>query len=353
MAPVKKGGAFPLTAGFSAEQRPRPRQIVGASVVLNVATELDDVERAFFLQAVTGRFLFRDASECIENYVRHTRRKKETHPERLLFNSRIRHFKQEQRDRHCDEMKRRAMCDPVFRRDVKRIALQGVQFLESLNRQPLLHANTLVYEQRKLAETRVQSRTGFYDLDSDVVGLITQSYVTVCLKDPDAKRGWASLQALKLVNKGFHAQTCLIADARIADASRALWHFYRSGTLPSSSPLGQRVADLPWISYKLFACSSNLLMNLKLVHRGQHLEYFAKRIATKLDQSIVLARAHARGARSPATCGGAEDEDRSTSSGASASTTTKMRPCSSFELCNPENALSSRVLELFNLAAGA
>ena len=355
MAPVKKGGAFPVTAGFSAEQRPRPKHIVGAVPVLDAATELDEVERTFFLQAITGRFLFRDASESIENYVRHTRRKKETHPERLLFHSRMHHFKQQQRNRHCDEMKRKAVQDPTVRRDVKRIALQGMQFLESLNRQSLAPPNnTPICEQKRSTEACNSRRADFYALDDDVVRLITQFYVMKCFKDPDAKRAWTSLHALKLVNRNFNAYTCLAADSRLAEASNVLWQFCRSGTLPDRS-MGHRVAELPWMSYKWFACSPHLLMNLWSIPTGQHKLYFDKRIATKLDQSVAIARAHARGARSPLTCDdddAVNDDDKSVSPNASSSTAARMRSCASFEFCNPEHSLPTRVLELFHIAAG-
>lgn len=71
-----------LIASEAVEQRPRPKHILGAVPLSNFNTQMSICDRRFFLQAITGQFVFRDATECISSFVQYTRQRKETHPVR-------------------------------------------------------------------------------------------------------------------------------------------------------------------------------------------------------------------------------------------------------------------------------
>lgn len=353
IAPIKKGGQAPWSSDCSSEQRPRPFHIEGAERVKNMADAMTAAERGFFLEAITGRFLFRDASESIENYVRHTKRKKETHPERVLFNSRILQHKQVQRIRHCNEMKRRAVEDPALLHDVKRRALQGMKFLESLNVQPATPSGVHV------KEPSVESNDGcrcFYDLGTDPVSSVLEFAVMQILKDHNPKRAAASFRTLQLVDSTFRSHTLEVATRLLQRAKETLNQFATMGSVSHAhGVLGRQPADFPWKTYKHFACSPRLLMSLLCSRQQIAKHYFVKRMESKLDQNVSLARAHARGAWSTSCCDECEDSDHSCRHVAkkAAKTTSALPNCASFEVLNPsDRALPLRVLQLFDIAAG-
>ena len=227
-------------------------------------------------------------------------------------------------------MKRRISEDPELRNEVKRRAMQGTALLESLKPPP--------------PPPRNRRGTGRFDsLEDDTVSMIARMCVLDVLKTHDAKLAANRFCALRLVSRAFNKVMGATATSILVDASAALNAFATTGCIaPTTSVLGTTPCDLPWKTYKRFACSPALLMSLPSNDKALY-TYIVRRLSCNVDCNVSAARAHARGALSPPPhADGLEDpEDRENCVG--------LKHSHSFEF-RTANLRSSRVMQLFHIA---
>lgn len=303
------------------EQRPRAGLIAGAICLENPGLAMSELERIFFLQCITGRFIFRDASESISSFVRHTRKRKETFPDRLRFHSQINQQKQRERLIYCENLQKQAKSDPNVYYTIKKRAQHGLAFLQSLN-----SAATIKPSTSKTAD--------LYSLGSDIFDLIIENVVLNVMKTPNATHAANAFRSILLVDKHFKDTAISISNRLISNAKNSLSDFVLSGIAHN-----ERAERLPWTFYSRFACSPELL--LRIDPSNYYHDLFKLRLLCKINQNISVARAHARGASSPCTT--------SEASG----TAIKMTKSTSFEFSNPNSAtMPMRILQLYNIANG-
>ena len=337
----KSDPGFKAIRSDAPEQRPRPRHILGAIRLDNPGISMSISDRTFFLDAITGRFVFRDATECIDSFVRHTRKRKENFPERMRFNSQLNRCKQLQRDAHCDEMKRRARADPQVYRDIKLRAVHGMRFLASLTA-----ATKGAGTAGAAAVEPGHSSPSILDtLGPDMLESILENVVISILKTPDAKMAAARFSALVEVDKAFRAIATSISNRLLCSAHDSLREFIQTGRLSTDVA----VERLPWLTYSRFSCSPSLILRLvdrKLAYR----EYLLLRLECNLESNVCVARAHARGAPSPLSF----DDDDGDDCESENVVAFKMKPSQSFEFCNLHStgSLPLRIAQLYNIASG-
>ena len=299
------------------EQRPSPSRIAGAVCLEDPGASMSELERLFFLQSITGRFIFRDARESIDSFVRHTRKRKETFPERVRFHSTVNHQKQLQRKEYCENLKTKAN-DPKLYEQVKKRALYGLAFLESLKTPPAIKVSN-------------SNGINLNSIGCDLFDFIIENVVSNILKTQNSIESAVAFRSLLLVDKHFSKTARSTANRLILDAKNSLSDFVLTGQTEY-----ERVERLPWIMYRRFSCSPYLLLRV-----NSNVEYFKQRISCKLEPSISVARAHARGASSP--CMGVS----------SATNGYQMKSSQSFEFSNPTaGTLPMRILQLYNIANG-
>ena len=123
------------------QQRPRPFEIFGA--VRIDGHEMQKSEREVFLELSTGSYVFRDATESMATYVRNTKRRKESVPSRLQFNSMLHVNEETKKDNYFKDLRQRALSDRTVQENVARGAQLGNKLLASLRPRPVLSNSTL------------------------------------------------------------------------------------------------------------------------------------------------------------------------------------------------------------------
>jgi len=340
--PMRKCDPLAGAPDDEVEQRPRPRSIYGAVRLNDPGSTMSISDRVFFLEAITGRFVFRDATECIDSFVRHTRHRKETYPDRMRLNSQIHLCKQLQRDAYCDKMKKRAREDPSVYHYVKLRATHGIKFLASLQKAPDVSSTSST-----TSTTKSKTCSHLYSVGQDALCMIIEHRISNILKTPNASQAAACFVALLSVDHMFNEIAISIASRLLAGAKQCLSDFLCTGCAPKGSCFVNGVVEkLPWLTYSRFACSPSLLLRLR--PSNVHMHYFRMRMKCQLEPNVSLARAHARGAPSPCTL---QDECASENG---IVPSTKVKSPHSFEFCNPTGlgAMPMRIIQLYNIANG-
>ena len=255
------------------QQRPRPFEIFGA--VRIDGHEMQKSEREFFLELSTGSYVFRDATESMATYVRNTKRRKESVPSRLQFNSMLHVNEETKKDNYFKDLRQRALSDRTVQENVARGAQLGNKLLASLRPRPVLSNSTL----------------DVIEMDSFL--LIMESVVTRIFETRQSDTARRAFFNLCLVSKAFRVNCYSAANAILQKTKNAIGDFVNTGKMGN----GQcKFEDLSNFTYATVSCPPTALVMLSHDERYLVNDYFNKRAQSSLNSSVTWARAHARDA---------------------------------------------------------
>jgi len=296
---------MPLRPNISTmARRPSPRDILGAVPVTDFATELDAVDREFFVNTSCASYIFRDCSSSLAQYWSATKLHKECHPSRVAIQNRIGRETELRRIQNVNTLLDRSR-DPAIANIVRTNADHGMRILGEL----MEITNADGRSQRHKRGCTGVCFFGDTGLPSELQVSILSMCVASAFASPEIRTTRRAFSAIRLTCTVFQTESSRIANTLIRSASNELQRFVALGEPMNAS----RMENVSAWTYRELGCPASLLLHVVYGPSASidpFWRYLASRGCSGLSAAICAERAKRRTCTVTQTASGGNHSSR-------------------------------------------